>query len=193
MSQTGSVKVTAVTGAIIIAIVSSLLGGSYIASTTLGFPYSLRLPLSLRVLGGAVVISGLLVARWTVRLRRPGEMIRSTYVTFTKVLRRTPLGERGGRKEQLVIDGPHRYVRSPLYLGVVVMVFGFALLTGYSYLFVATVVFLLWFSLVLIPLEERELQALFGDDWKRYSERTPMIVPFTKRRSPSGRGTANQS
>lgn len=48
--------------------------------------------------------------------------------------------------------------------------------------FVATLVILLWFALVIIPMEERELSALFGEEWKRYAEETPILVPFTKRR-----------
>jgi protein-S-isoprenylcysteine O-methyltransferase Ste14 len=62
------------------------------------------------------------------------------------------------------------------------MVLGWGFLTGNSFVFVATVVLLIWFGLFLIPFEERELQALFGEEWTNYSEQTPMLIPFTKRR-----------
>jgi len=106
----------------------------------------------------------------------------STYVTFSKSFRRVPLTEQSGRTEPLVVNGPQKHVRNPLYFGVVVMVLGWAILTSYAFIFVATVVILLWFGLVVIPFEERELRALFGEEYRRYSDETPMIIPFTKRK-----------
>jgi protein-S-isoprenylcysteine O-methyltransferase Ste14 len=114
--------------------------------------------------------------------RGPANVIVSTYVTLSKLFRRVPVAEKTGRTEPLVVDGPQKYVRSPLYLGVVVMVLGWALVTAFPFVFVATMILLLWFGLVLIPLEERELQALFGEQWRRYSEETPMLIPFTRRK-----------
>jgi protein-S-isoprenylcysteine O-methyltransferase Ste14 len=81
-----------------------------------------------------------------------------------------------------VVSGPQRYTRNPLYFGVIVMVFGWALYGGYSFVYVAVLVLLVWFGSILIPFEERELHALFGEDWVKYSQETPMLVPFTKRR-----------
>jgi protein-S-isoprenylcysteine O-methyltransferase Ste14 len=61
-------------------------------------------------------------------------------------------------------------------------VLGWALLTSYTFIFVAAVVIFLWFRLFLIPFEESELRALFGDQYKTYSDGTPAMIPFTKRR-----------
>jgi protein-S-isoprenylcysteine O-methyltransferase Ste14 len=119
---------------------------------------------------------------WTFSNRNPAHVIVSTYVTLTKPLKRIPAEERAGRSEPLIVSGPQKYTRNPLYFGVVVMVLGWAILTAISFLFVATVVLLLWFGLILIPFEERELHALFGDEWVRYSRETPMLFPFTKRK-----------
>jgi len=110
-------------------------------------------------------------------------------VTLAKAVRRIPSAEKAGRTEPLIISGPQRYTRNPLYFGVIVMVFGLAVLTTLGFLFVMTVVVLLWFSLVIIPFEERELRALFGDEWTRYSEDTPMLIPFTKRKKNAGSRT----
>ena len=128
-----------------------------------------------------ILVAGLSIMAWVFEHRNPRNVIVSTYVTFTKIFGRTPLGERAGRTEPLVISGPQKYVRNPLYFGVIVMVFGWAVLTGYSYIFIATVVVLIWFGVVVIPFEEKELHALFGREWENYSQATPMLFPLTKR------------
>jgi protein-S-isoprenylcysteine O-methyltransferase Ste14 len=119
---------------------------------------------------------------WVFKHRNPRNVIASTYVTFTKMFGKTPVAEKAGRTEPLTVDGPQKYVRNPLYFGVIVMVLGWAVLTGYPYIFIATLVVLIWFGLVLIPFEERELHALFGVEWEGYSQETPMLFPFAKRK-----------
>jgi len=175
-------RAAAVAGPIIVAIVSCLFGVSFLLSTFLGLPFSLDLSIAVRIVGGVIVLAGMAVIWWVFTCRGPADVIVSTYHTLAKLFRKIPVAERAGRTEPLVVSGPQKYVRSPLYFGVVVMVLGWGVLTGYTFVFVATVVLLLWFGLILIPFEERELQVLFGEEWRRYSEVTPMLIPFTKRR-----------
>jgi len=184
--KTRTARAVAIGGPMIIALVFALFGVSYLLSSILGFPFSLGLPLTAKIAGGAIILTGLAVIAWTFANRSPANVIVSTYITFTKALRRIPAAEMAGRTERLVVSGPQKYTRNPLYFGVVVMVFGWALLTEYSFVFVATLAFLVWFAIILIPFEERELQALFGEEWRRYSEETPMLIPFTKRRKRDG-------
>lgn len=181
MTTVGARRAFAIGGPLIAALVTGLFALSYIVSTLLGFPTSLSEPTWLRLVGGVVVVLALVWLGWTFNNRNPANVIVSTYVTFLKALRRIPAAERAGRTEPLVVSGPQRYTRNPLYFGVVVMVFGWALFGGYSFVYVATLVLLVWFSEILIPFEERELDALFGEDWIKYSRETPMLVPFTKR------------
>jgi protein-S-isoprenylcysteine O-methyltransferase Ste14 len=166
----------------IILLLAGLFGISYVVSTLFKFPVFLGLPLGVRIIGGVLVIAGLAVAGWTFRYRRPSEMMLSTYVTFTKLLRRRPIAERLGRTEPLVVVGPQRYTRNPLYFGVIVMTFGWALAGDYTFVLVAAVLLLLWFRAVLIPFEERELSALFGGQYAKYKDQVPMLVPFTMRK-----------
>ncbi|HKT21108.1 MAG TPA: isoprenylcysteine carboxylmethyltransferase family protein [Nitrososphaerales archaeon] len=177
----------AVGAPMIIALVGALFGVSYLLAALLGLPPSFDLPPVARALGGAILVAGAAVAVWTFRARRPADVIVSTYVTLTKALSRTPPAAKAGRKEPLVAAGPQRYTRNPLYLGVVLIVSGSALFAASPFLAVAALVFLGWFVLVLIPYEESELRALFGEEWARYSEETPMLVPFTKRRKRGAR------
>lgn len=171
----------------VLGLVAALFAASYLLSKAMGLPASLGVPSAVRLVGGAVAVAGLSMAAWTFSVRSPGDMIASTYVTLTKALRRAPAADMAGRTEPLVLVGPQRYTRNPLYLGVVLIVFGWALFADSPSFLVATLVFLAWFVLVLIPYEERELRALFGEEWAKYSQETPMLVPFAKRRKRSAR------
>ena len=128
------------------------------------------------------MVVGISVAGWTFRYRRPSDMIASTYVTFMKLFRRRPIQQPLGRSEPLVVAGLQRYTRNPLYFGVIVMTFGWALAGGYTFVLVAAFILLLWFRVVLIPFEEKELLALFGEQYRRYKDQVPMLIPFTKKR-----------
>ncbi len=175
-------RALAVAGPTILLLLSVLFAVSYLLAVALGLPGSFGPPLVARVIGGVVVVAGLAMAGWVFVYRTPASMIVSTYVTFTKLFTRTPVAEPLGRTELLVVKGPQKYVRHPLYLGVVVMTFGWALFGGATFVLVGAVAVLLWFWLILIPFEERELKALFGEQYLDYTKDVPMLVPFTKRK-----------
>jgi protein-S-isoprenylcysteine O-methyltransferase Ste14 len=175
-------KAAAVAFPTIALVILALFGASYAVTVVLGLPQTLALPMPVRVTGGAIVIAGLALMAWLFSHRGPSAVIVSTYVTFTKMFRRTPIAEPSGRTEPLVVTGPQRYVRHPLYAGVVVMTLGWAMVSSLTFVMVATVVVFLWFRLLLIPFEEKELRALFGDEYRKYCDQVPTMVPFTKRR-----------
>ena len=77
---------------------------------------------------------------------------------------------------ELQISGIHRYVRHPLYLGTFAFVWGmFLFLPNLSWL-IATVV-LTGYTLIGIRLEERKLLTIFGEQYRRYQEEVPMLIP----------------
>lgn len=76
----------------------------------------------------------------------------------------------------LVTDGPFKYVRHPMYLGIYIM------LTGIGLLFFSH----LWFAVMLafVPIwyldgrvEERQMIELHGSAYFDYRERTGMFIP----------------
>jgi len=182
MSKPSVGRALAIAGPTIILLLGALFVASYLIVAVLGLPPSILPPLGVRILGGVVVIGGLAVAGWVFVFRTPGSMIVSTYITFTKLFTRAPASEFLGRTEPLVVVGPQRYVRHPLYLGVIVMTFGWALFGGATFVLAGAVGLVLWFWLVLIPFEEKELRALFGEQYRLYMEEVPMLIPFTKRK-----------
>jgi protein-S-isoprenylcysteine O-methyltransferase Ste14 len=87
---------------------------------------------------------------------------------------------------QLVPHGPYRFVRNPVNSGVIFVLFGEALV-------LESVPHLLWAvafwvaSLVYIPvLEEPQLEARFGDDYRRYRRHVPRFLPRLSPWKPDG-------
>lgn len=83
-----------------------------------------------------------------------------------------------GRKVKempLSIKGPYRFVRHPLYFFVLVMIWSGPDLTFDRLLF--NVLWSLWIYIGAI-LEERDLAADFGDAYRQYKQRVPMLIPW---------------
>jgi protein-S-isoprenylcysteine O-methyltransferase Ste14 len=165
-----------------------ILGLFFLASvitSLLGLPAKLNLPEFVKLIGAAIFIGGLGLALWLFRYRSPVTMIVSTYYTFGKMFTGSPVSKSGGRKEAPVVKGPQKFVRHPLYLGAATMFLGWALFTDSTSSLLAVLFVLIWFISVQIPFEERELHALFGDQYARYSEEVPMLIPFSKSKRKS--------
>jgi protein-S-isoprenylcysteine O-methyltransferase Ste14 len=76
----------------------------------------------------------------------------------------------------LVVAGPYRFSRNPMYLSALIAWVGWTIFYGSPAVFVALV--LLWsvFAFRVIPLEERQLQAMFGDDYLDYKRSVPRWI-----------------
>ena len=84
------------------------------------------------------------------------------------------------RNHQLVIHGPYRWVRHPLYAGGVLLVAALTLLSGLWWLAVAMLpplIILLWRT----PIEEARLIETFGDAYRDYMRRTGRFWPSLHR------------
>jgi protein-S-isoprenylcysteine O-methyltransferase Ste14 len=81
------------------------------------------------------------------------------------------------REHALVLTGPYRWVRHPIYTGLLLALLGTAIARGD------------WSSLIAVALcaasfirkigiEERWLRELFKDEYDRYSARVPALIPL---------------
>lgn len=87
------------------------------------------------------------------------------------------------RVGQLATTGVYAYVRHPQYVGFVLVMFGF-LLQWPTLLTLAMFPVLVAMYVHLAREEEREAPKQFGDEYRRYMERTPRYFPrFAARRS----------
>jgi protein-S-isoprenylcysteine O-methyltransferase Ste14 len=125
----------------------------------------------LQAVGGALLFMSVLIGVWAV-----GQM------GWARVLFAAALFPPGrGAEEQnipqrLVVVGPYRYVRNPLYDTDMTLMLGAALLTrnwGLVLLLAAYIAQLV----MQLRLEERELRARFGPTYVRYCQLAPRFIP----------------
>lgn len=114
-------------------------------------------------LGVIPLISGLALNVWTGR-----QMSLKVLVGYPEL----KLSE--GR---LVSAGPFSVIRHPTYLAHILMLAGVFLITGYTGPGFLALFDLLISDSVIIPLEERELQARFGDAYREYKRKVPKFLP----------------
>lgn len=86
---------------------------------------------------------------------------------------------------RLVADGPYRYLRNPLYLGVILIACGIALAASRSG-FVLLVVAITFFQYRLTLREEQALKATQGESYRRYLAAVPRMIPSLRPRVPAG-------
>ena len=87
------------------------------------------------------------------------------------------------RTERLVADGPFRYSRNPLYLGLLIGVFGAGVLcsrTGWAVQMILALVF----CYRLIFREEAELSRVQSERFVAYCRAVPRLLPALKARVP---------
>ena len=78
---------------------------------------------------------------------------------------------------RLVVRGPYRYVRNPMISGVILILFGEALLILSRAHFMWALTFFA-INAVYIPLfEEPQLAGRFGEDYEEYRRNVPRLVP----------------
>jgi protein-S-isoprenylcysteine O-methyltransferase Ste14 len=133
---------------------------AYFAFPSLLDPTLVQVPTALRWLGLALAFGSALCTVWIFR-------------TLGSNVTRTVVAREGAT---LVTAGPYRYVRHPLYTNGALAFTALSLVTR-SWWFAACV--LAGFILLMIRTrqEETNLEARFGDAWRRYAARTGRFFP----------------
>jgi protein-S-isoprenylcysteine O-methyltransferase Ste14 len=68
----------------------------------------------------------------------------------------------------LLVDGPYRFSRNPMYIADVAIWLGWALFYGSIPVLLATLCFASLLAFVRVPSEERQLLDRFGDEYQVY-------------------------
>ena len=115
-----------------------------------------------QVVGLAVVVLGVALALWCI-------------LTFVFVGRGTTAPFDPPRR--LVVRGPYRYVRNPMYIGAALALAGAALFYGSWPLLAYTAAFLLITHLFVLLYEEPTLRRTFGGEYDAYCRRVERWLP----------------
>ena len=121
----------------------------------------------------ALLVFGALCALIAALLRTAG----SAFIGFSTVQSLSMHGDR------VVAAGPYRFVRNPLYLGIIVMTFSLALLMPPSGA-IFSIVCVILFELALIAGEEPFLTEKLGQSYLEYRARVPRLIPALSPRIP---------
>lgn len=78
---------------------------------------------------------------------------------------------------RLVVSGLYRYVRNPMYVAVIALVFGQALILGNSALLVYAFITWLAFHVFVVAYEEPALRRQFGTSFDAYRAHVPRWLP----------------
>ena len=166
---------------LVIGVLASVFGVlGYFIGVAFGIPNRLGIPLSIRGIGLILLVLGFLFMGWLFRYRKPNDIIISTFVTMRKSIKGTRPEDASARTEPLVLQGPQRYVRNPLYFADVVLLLGWWLVLDYTFILFMAFLFFLWFNLVVIRFEEKELKALYGEEFETYTKSVPRFFPSLK-------------
>ncbi len=79
--------------------------------------------------------------------------------------------------KELVITGLYRYIRNPMYAGVLLMLFSEFLWLGYLNMLFYALFFFAAFHLFIIFYEEPTLKKSFGDHYRFYLNTVPRWIP----------------
>jgi protein-S-isoprenylcysteine O-methyltransferase Ste14 len=130
------------------------LGLAAAASWALGWPSIPGLPRPL--IGGAIFFIAWIPPVWAFRLfQSEGTEIDPTSETNRK----------------LVVGGPYRFSRNPMYLGLTVSTVGLAIWIGYWPFLAVPVAVFLTANFAHIPFEEAKMRRQFGADYDAYAAR----------------------
>lgn len=82
--------------------------------------------------------------------------------------------------KELVVSGPHRYARNPMYVGIVAILVGEALLYQAGSILVFAALLAVGFHLFVVAYEEPHLRGRFGDSYAAYLQGVPRWIPLAR-------------
>lgn len=120
------------------------------------FPSLKIIPVPYNFLGIPLILLGITITIWADQLFKKRK---TTVKPFEK-------------SSFLVMKGPFRFSRHPMYLGFILILFGLALGLGNLVVFLTSIAMFVTFELLFIPHEEESLEEVFGKDYLEYKKKT---------------------
>jgi protein-S-isoprenylcysteine O-methyltransferase Ste14 len=136
--------------------------------------FALYIPLALLRSGSRLetgVVAWLAIPLWLIG----SLVVLSCFWNFTFKGRGTPAPT--DPPKELVITGPYRYVRNPIYVGVMLIFLGHFLWFGYWALLIYTVLAFIGVHAFIVLYEEPTLKRKFGAAYEDYLKRVRRWIP----------------
>ena len=77
----------------------------------------------------------------------------------------------GKKPTFVVMDGPYKFTRNPMYFSVTMILFGAAIMFGNALAFLGPLAFFLIIRKTFVPFEEQLMEELFGKKYIEYKKR----------------------
>lgn len=115
---------------------------------------------SLQIIGLIIFASGMFLAIWAKLVMKNSWNV--------------PAAFEPEKQKKLITAGPFNFTRNPIYLGIILMIFGHGLALKSLFLPVLTIFCMHVRKLILI--EEKHLSESFGQEYKDYQKRVPRFL-----------------
>ncbi len=123
------------------------------------FPENISVPYPYNLFGGLVIVLGFMLIVWAnYTLLFVGKIGLNAREPF-----HTP--------STLVIEGPYKFSRNTIYLSVIMMSFGLAILAGSLSIFIVAILLFLIFRKWFVSWEEKKLEEAFGEKYTEHKKR----------------------
>ncbi|MGD2252934.1 MAG: isoprenylcysteine carboxylmethyltransferase family protein [Anaerolineales bacterium] len=132
-----------------------------VADRKLGLP-SIGYGTATWIAGGILLLIGLIYALWSIL----AQLFRA---------RGTPLPMMATQK--LLVSGPFRQCRNPMTFGTILLYLGIGIIAGSITAVAAVLLFAALLVLYIKAIEEKELEARFGEEYQAYKKQTPFLIP----------------
>ncbi len=109
-------------------------------------------------------------------LPKPGSLLESLLLVVPGLLLRSYASGYVKKNSELTTTGPYAYTRNPLYLGSILIAFGFSLAACSLLVVLALALLFIIIYLPVILAEEEYLRAHFTD-YDEYKNRVPRLIP----------------
>ena len=119
------------------------------------FPIKQVIFLPWSYLGSLPIIFGIYLNIWADRLFKQHKTTENPF--------KTP--------SSLVISGPFKISRHPMYLGLITILFGISLILGSIITFLFPILFFLLIDFLFIPYEEKNMEKIFKNEYKTYKKK----------------------
>jgi len=107
------------------------------------------------LIGVVLIIIGIAITSWTNSL----------------LLKKQTATEPNEIPTLFITSGPFKFSRNPIYLGMIIVLFGMDIFLGSLFPFIFSILFIIIIDRFFIPTEEKNLEKKFGDRYVDYKKR----------------------